>query len=113
MSLLEETESTVWGSLNVAAARADLEPTVTQANEQLMRTHQSSLSSISTVYAVTEGPQKCMWVVLIPVTHNQIKNTHAGNREIHIVPRSELPNPMVYLLCRSDMVGRRIDPRRC
>lgn len=106
------TESTEWGNANVAAARAVLESTVTPANENLMRTHHPSLSHISTVYAVVEGTQNCIWVVFIPATHNQIKNTHAGGREIQIVPRLERPNPMRYLYARPDLVGRRINPRR-
>lgn len=96
----------------MAAARADLEPKVTQANEQIMRTYHSSLSCISTVYAVTEGSRNCIWVVMIPTAHNEIKSTHAGNREIHIIPKIERPNPLVYLLGTLDLVGRRINPRR-
>lgn len=96
----------------MAVARADLETKVTQDNEQLMRTHHSSLSYISTVYAVTEPTQNCIWVVFIPAAHHEIKRTHAGNREIHIIPRIERPNPLQYPLGRLDLVGRRINPRR-
>lgn len=96
----------------MAAARADLETTVTQANEQLIRTYHSSLSCISTVSAVAEGSRNGIWVVCIPAAHNQIKSTHASNREIHIVPKIERPNPLVYLLGKLDLVGRRINPRR-
>lgn len=35
-------------------------------------------------------------------------STHAGDREIHIIPKIERPNPLVYLLGRLDLV---INPR--
>lgn len=83
----------------IATARAVLESTVTPTNEALIRTHHPSLSHISTVYAVTEGSRNCMWVVFYTCfVHNHIKATHAGGREIQIVPRLERPNPMKKLL---------------
>lgn len=59
-----------------------------------------------------EDSQKCIWVVFISASYNQIKTTHAAGREIHIVPRLERPNFMKYLYTRLDLIGRRINPRR-
>lgn len=59
-----------------------------------------------------DGSQNSMWVVFIPASYNQIKTTHAGGREIQIVPRLERPNPMRNLYARLDLIGRRINPRR-
>lgn len=52
--MVEEIESTAWGNIGVAAARAALEFTVTQQNEQLIRTFHPSLAIAPTVYVLEE-----------------------------------------------------------
>ncbi|XHG09859.1 hypothetical protein AWENTII_012896 [Aspergillus wentii] len=83
--ILIGTKIQQWGQKDAAAARASLEPTVTDENEQFIRTYHPALSKIECVWVVHETPEKSIWVVR-PCHEGIIISTHAGGREIHFLP---------------------------
>lgn len=108
----EEIESTVWGNTGVAAARAALESTVNKQNEQLIRSYHPSLAVAPTVYVLEEieGEGRFIWVVMMN-SYFLVQSTHAGGREIHVVPAMQHPNPQIYQQNQQDRIGRRVNPR--
>lgn len=81
------THSDKWGPPHIAAARASLEPSVTTANEGLIRTYHRSLSCQG-VWTYEEGSKK-IWVVAPRMV--DVQETHAAGREIHFLPNSINP----------------------
>lgn len=110
--LVEEIESTEWGNTGVAAARAALELIVNQENEQLIRTFHPSLAVAPVVYVLEEkkGESRFIWIVMM-VSDFLVQSTHAGGREIHVVPTMEHPNPQIYQENQRDWIRRRVNPR--
>ncbi|OQD63447.1 hypothetical protein PENPOL_c009G05092 [Penicillium polonicum] len=53
-----KTNASAWGDKGAAAARALLEPNVTNANQQLIRTHHPFLSNLDLVWMVEESNNK-------------------------------------------------------
>lgn len=45
-------------------------------------------------------------------SHFLVQSTHAGGREIHVVPGMQHPNPQIYKQNLQDRIGRRVNPRR-
>ena len=78
-------------------------------NEILIRTLQRSLRDFSEVF-VHEGSGRSIWVVDEINNFNRIKDTHAGGREIHLLPRPYSPPP--HLPFREDPINRLINCRR-
>jgi hypothetical protein len=110
------TVSAKWGSDQMAAARARLEPKVTDSNKELFRTHHPSLSQQTDVYWREESDGRSSWVVEIDGHH---VGTHAGGIGIHLIPRgfaqklnSIRPNisPANH---REDPIPEALDPRKC
>lgn len=79
--------SSKWGDTEAAAARARLEPNVTDANQQLIRTHHPSLRNIDFVWLVEESTDKWIWVIRPSSSPKMAIGTHAGGLEIHVQPR--------------------------
>ncbi|OJJ46548.1 hypothetical protein ASPZODRAFT_142358 [Penicilliopsis zonata CBS 506.65] len=106
------TDSQEWGGQIAAAARALLEPEVTPANEQLIRTHHPSLGPIEGVCVVRESSEKSIWLVA-PDTF-VIPTTHAAGREIHVFPNGILEqmalSPLIPL--QWDPINVVLNPRR-
>lgn len=78
-------------------------------NEILIRTLHRSLRNFSEVF-VHEGSGRPIWVVDETNNFNSIKDTHAGDREIHLLPRPYSPPP--NLPFREDPINRLINCRR-
>ncbi|KAM5467843.1 hypothetical protein MferCBS49748_003823 [Microsporum ferrugineum] len=110
VAYVEKTDSTQWGTVEIASARAILEPTITPENEHLIRTYHPALSVCRDVYTMREMSGKLFWMAI--VSSKPISHTHAGGREIHIVPAMYTPDPLRYLIPRPIYISRLIYPRR-
>lgn len=111
------TYSDKWGPPHIAAARASLEPSVTTANEDLIRTYHRSLSCQG-VWTYEEGSKE-IWVVAPRIV--DVQETHTAGHEIHFLPDSNNPrttheatigslhnNPMPQDLKPHDIDGRAV-----
>ncbi|KAL7623777.1 hypothetical protein AAE478_005330 [Parahypoxylon ruwenzoriense] len=104
------TQSTSWGSSEVAAARAQVEPDVTDDNEQLFRTYHPSLKCALEVGITTGTDGKRVWCLEFftePPSH-----THAGGLEIHTIPTAWPHNSMNFPRVGRNLIYRVINPRR-
>jgi hypothetical protein len=103
-----ETNSTSWGLPEVAAARALIE-TINENNEAMMRTYHPSLAHLDAVQVITElVTKKDIWIVY----DASKSDTHAGGREIHIIPTQSISPTTWFVRGVPDMIPRNINPRQ-
>jgi len=106
------TDSSSWGPIFIAAERALTETAVTPENEKLLRTHHRSLARSDTVEVGHEINGKEIWLVSAAASIT-VLDTHAGGREIHIMPRYMIPDLTgYYARAFEDPIGRELNPRR-
>lgn len=107
---MTEIDSHARGNPTVEATKAHFADTVTPDNERYVRTFHKSLAGATWVAVLTEESGKAIWMV--HAEHGLlVPDTHAGGREIHIVPGFEQPAPMRYPF-QEDRIPRRINPRK-
>ncbi|OQD99716.1 hypothetical protein PENVUL_c062G08440 [Penicillium vulpinum] len=104
-----ETTSTEWGSKDVAAARASIEPTITPLNEKFI-TYHPSLGPIDGVWVVKESDEKSIWVVAPEPLG--LPHTHAGGREFHFHPAGLAARTTTCPPYQSDPIEATLNPRR-
>ncbi|KAI9781204.1 MAG: hypothetical protein M1816_002464 [Peltula sp. TS41687] len=109
--LIPVVDVLTWGNTATAEVRAQYELTVTAENESLLRSYHRSLRGCDRVYVQEEPGAPSVW--LVPVLENiRLFDTHVGGREVHLLPRFELPPPGPGLPLLNDPIPRRINCRR-
>ncbi|KAJ5944107.1 hypothetical protein N7516_004275 [Penicillium verrucosum] len=92
---IPKTNSSEWGNKEAAAARALLEPNVTNANQQLIRTHHPSLSHLHLVWMVQESKDKGLEIHVQPWGH--VERTTVVWPKLQPDPLNNILNPRKFL----------------
>ncbi|CAG8903156.1 unnamed protein product [Penicillium egyptiacum] len=110
---IPKTNSSKWGDKEAAAARALLEPNVTNANQQLIRTHHPFLSYLHLVWMVQESNDKWIWVIAPDSVPKIAIGTHAGGLEIHVQPWGHMERTIViWPKLQPDPLNAILNPRK-
>lgn len=110
--LVQRIESAAWGPADVAAAKACVVPLVTVENEALIRTFHPFLAHSDQVWAFQEMTGNVIWGAYVS-SNTCIGHTHAGGREIHILPTGFGPERLIHqFIERTIPICRLIYPRR-
>lgn len=84
---------------------------VTVENEAFIRTFHPAFINVSDVYVRQEMNGNSIWIVFLS-SNPRVSHTHAGGREIHIIPRADKPHPLRYMMPKTVPILRFIYPRR-
>ncbi|KAI2733079.1 hypothetical protein CBS147332_94 [Penicillium roqueforti] len=110
---IPKTNSSEWGDEKAAAARALLEPNVTDANRQLIRTYHPSLSCLQPVWMVLEWDNKWMWAIAPHSAPQKTTGTHAGGLEIHVQPSGYIERTtVIWPKLQNDPLSVILNPRK-